>query len=116
MSNTKNNKTTESFGKFHFIERMFEGLPSDLWYIFMPTTEDGYYQLDTALIKLKAKQVERNQIMRIQKQFNLPFKPNMSMRETIIRVRILMLKKSKDFLQSEGNPLGNDNNNTDTEF
>ena len=89
-----------------YVQKMLQDIPKDLQSIFAPVTENGLVALEASLIKFGKAQKEREQVTALQKSFNLPFRPNMSLRETIIRVKIECLRRYRR--EKYGNPFYND--------
>ena len=75
-----------------FVQKMVEDIPEDLRDLFIPKTEDELLQLECQLVRLGKKEDIRTQVMRLQKKFNLPLRPNMSLKDVGVRIRIELLR------------------------
>jgi hypothetical protein len=70
------------------IREMLKGLPRELWSIFLPDSPKDLPWLETAIIAFKRRELEREQVISIQKLCGFPLRPNASLRETNIMARI----------------------------
>lgn len=84
-----------SFKSTQFVQKYLKTLPKDVRDIFTPVTEDELLQLELRLAHFGKIQKDKVQVMQLQKQFNLAFRPNMTLRDTIIRVKIEFLRRKK---------------------
>jgi hypothetical protein len=110
MAKDKNVKLFEGVGAFHVV-KMLEGMPEDLVDLFMPNDEDALAQLEMNIIKWSTRIKERAKVMQLQKHYSLPLRPNQSMRDVSIRLKILELKKNRKFKNGDDFLPGKDNNN-----
>jgi hypothetical protein len=94
MTKNKDDNKHEKMAAFHIL-KMFEGLPEELITIFVPDDKDALAQLEINIIQWLIKVKERERIMKLQKQYGLPLRPNQSLRDVTIRLKILELKKKK---------------------
>lgn len=92
---------------FHVV-KMLEGIPKDLVDLFTPDNEDGLIQLEINIVKWLAKVQERTKVMQLQKYYSLPLRPNQSLRDVTIRLKILELKKNQKFGGNDGDYLSSD--------
>ncbi|MCK4816857.1 hypothetical protein KA005_13895 [bacterium] len=97
MAKDKDNKYDAA--AFHVV-KMLEGIPKDLVDLFTPDDEDGLVQLEINIVKWLARAQERAKVMQLQKHHGLSLRPNQSLRDVTIRLKILELKKK---LKSGGN-------------
>lgn len=77
---------------FHAV-KMLEGIPKDLVDLFTPDDEDGLVQLEINIVRWLVRVQERAKVMQLQKHYDLPLRPNQSLRDVTIRLKILELKK-----------------------
>ena len=92
MAKDKNNK----YGAAAlYVVKMLEGIPKDLVDLFTPDDEDGLVQLELNIVKWLARAQERVKVMQLQKHHGLPLRPNQSLRDVTIRLKILELKERK---------------------
>jgi len=92
MTKDKDNKYKTSV---FYVVKMLEDIPKDLVDLFTPDDEDGLVQLELNIIKWLARVQERTKVMQLQKHHSLLLRPNQSLRDVTIRLKILELKKRK---------------------
>ena len=80
-----------------YVVRMLEGIPKDLIDLFTPNDADELAQLEINIVKWQARVQERVKVIRLQKYHKLPLRPNQSLRDVTIRLKILELKKRRKF-------------------
>lgn len=97
-------KSTEKFTyeRAVYVLKMLEGIPEDIKKIFIPDGEDELLELELNTTNFRAREKEREKVMQLQKQYNLPLRPNQMLREVMIRIRIMQLRKSKDGYKDNG--------------
>jgi hypothetical protein len=76
-------------------QAMLSGLPEDLIDIFLPDTVEELVRLETNILAFKARSIDREKVMSLQKLCDFPLRPNSSLREVNTRARIQGLKKDK---------------------
>ena len=91
---------------FHVV-KMLEGIPKDLVDLFTPNSEETLAQLEINIIIWLARSKVRENIMQLQKQHDLPLRPNQSLRDVAIRIKISEAKKKQQF---------KDNNSDDEDY
>jgi hypothetical protein len=74
------------------VREMLKGIPRELWDIFLPDSRKDLARLETAIVAFKRHEMEREQVISIQKLCGFPLRPNASLRETNIKARIQGLK------------------------
>ena len=74
-------------------QAMLAGLPDDLLDIFLPNTAEELARLETNILAFKARSIDRDKVMSLQKLCDFPLRPNSSLREVNTRARIQGLKK-----------------------
>jgi hypothetical protein len=80
---------------YHNIRRMLENVPRDLWPLFLPESADQLAQMETKIVKLRRREVERNKVMAIQKLCNFPLRPNDPLQETAAKAKIQGMKNGR---------------------
>lgn len=98
MTKDKNDKLFKGVAAFHVV-KMLEGIPEDLVDLFMPNDEDALAQLEMNIVNWSVKIKARAEVIRLQKRYELPLRPNQSLRDVTIRLKILKLKKNDDDFQ-----------------
>ncbi len=74
---------------------MFSNIPENLWDIFWPKNDREKFLLESRILLLKIREPERNEVMGLQKQCELPLHPNQPITETASMARIRGNKKGK---------------------
>ena len=85
--------STVSLKGAQFVLKMLKDIPEDVRYLFIPKTEDELFQLEFSLISFGKRQETRMKVIQIQKEFGLPLRPNMSLKEVGVLVRIELLRR-----------------------
>ena len=75
-------------------------IPSDLKDILLPD-EAQMSQLAITIKRLRIKEEERNYVIEIQRRYRIPLRPNESVKRTMIRVRLAILRKRRDADEGE---------------
>lgn len=98
---------------FHVV-RMLGGIPKDLVDLFTPNSKDELIQLEMNIVKWLARAQERAKVMQLQKFHGLLLRPNQSLRDVTICLKILELKKKRKFKDNSGlyPPSDNDKGNS----
>jgi hypothetical protein len=86
------NKALKSY---HNIQQMLNGIPAQLWDIFLPDNEEDLSRLETSILSFRARAEERNKVIAMQRLLGFPLRPNESLRKTQIRARIAGMQKDK---------------------
>lgn len=98
MAKDKNDKLSDKLSKeitaLHVV-KMLDGIPEDIADLFTPETEDELKQLELNIIQWLSRIQERQKVMQLQKRHGLPLRPNQSLRDVTIRLRILELKRKR---------------------
>jgi hypothetical protein len=79
------------------VKFMLDGVPKDIWWIFLPGDLDKLFLLESQVIEFKKKELERERVMAIQRLCNFPLRPNESLAEVQARARIQGKKNDKKF-------------------
>ena len=93
---TKDKFDHTKMAAFHVV-KMLKGIPEDLIDLFTPNNNDELTQLEINIVKWLTKVQDRAKVMTLQKRYGLPLRPNQSLRDVRIRLRILELKKNQKF-------------------
>jgi hypothetical protein len=80
---------------FPRIQRMLEGIPEELWPIFLPRYESGLSRLEDKIVLFEKRQRERDFVMNIQRLCDLPLRPNASPGEMRAIARLEGKKKDR---------------------
>lgn len=76
------------------VTNMLSSIPEDLHEMFMPDTTEELDELEMRLATFGKVQEDRGRVRILQSQFELSLRPNMSLEDTIVRVRVKILGKS----------------------
>ncbi len=110
MVRDKDDKLPERAALFYVV-KMLEGIPKDLADLFVPDGEDALMQLEINVVRWLAKVQEREKVIKLQKRYGLPIRPNQSLRDVTIRLKILELMKRKQKFNSRDDENNNDGRN-----
>lgn len=72
---------------FPSVKKMLESIPRELWYIFIPESEDGLAMLEADILAQEKRDTERKRVMAIQKLCGFPLRPNESLRDVVARAK-----------------------------
>lgn len=91
-------------GTFYALN-MFDGLPEDILDIFVPDDKEEMLQLEMNIVRWLARAKEREKVLQLQRTHNLPLRPNQSLRDVVIRLKIVELKQQDTYVDdTEGHP------------
>lgn len=84
---------------YHYdnIQMMLDGIPEELWSLFLPEEEDDLPDLEFNIIHFRRRASEREQVMALQTLCDLPLRPNQPLREARQRARLEGLRKGRVF-------------------
>jgi hypothetical protein len=85
-------KTKNAPGEYPLVSRYIARIPEDLRDLLIPPHEH-LAQFAAAVKALRTKEEERYYVLDIQRRYRIPIRPNESVKETMIRVRLAILKK-----------------------
>ena len=91
------------FENSHHVRAFLKSLPKSLRKQFTPTTPDDLIILETRLAKFSIFEKERDQVMHVQKRFDLPLHPNMSLEKVAVYARIVLMNKKRKAEYEENN-------------
>ena len=97
---TKVKIETDAYPELDFYKKQ---IPEDLWDIFIPYDETDLLKLSYDIKRLRIKEKERQYVLEIQNHYGLPIRPNATLKETMIRVRLKFLKKRKSIKNKNEN-------------
>lgn len=80
---------------FYNVRQMLEGIPRDIWDVFLPAAEEKLAVLESNILFFRRRAKDRDQVMSIQRLCGFPLRPNSSLRETNIKARLAGLQKEK---------------------
>ncbi len=70
-------------------------IPEELWYLFLPELPDELEAFSEALKSFRLREEERNYVMELQREYDIPIRPNESVKQTMIRVRLESIRERK---------------------
>ena len=82
----------KDFKDYPNVRRMLEKLPHDIWGFFLPKNHNDLYKVELKIISQKISERERNLVMALQRRYGFPVRPNASLREVNIKVKIHRMK------------------------
>jgi hypothetical protein len=88
------------------LEQYLAQIPADLREILTPGQEHSTEFAD-AIKSLTMKEEERSYVMAIQERYRIPLRPNESVKRTMIRVRLAILRRVRE-AEAEGEPIDTD--------
>jgi hypothetical protein len=96
------------------IKQYLANIPENVWDILLPESVDDLTEFSSDIRSCLTQGEEREFIMKVQLDHGLPLRPNASVRDTVIAVRIEHLRRKRRRLKSqppsdENPPLGGDN-------
>jgi len=75
--------------KYPEMKQYAESIPRQLWDLFLPLDISAFVEFSVTIKALRIKEKERDYIVELRKKYDLPFRPNTSIEETIKRVRLI---------------------------
>jgi len=88
------------------VEKYLARIPVDLRDLLTPHQEH-LAEFAAAIKSLPVKEEERSYVMAIQQNYRIPLRPNESVKRTMIRVRLAILKRRRE-AEAEGDPIDTD--------
>jgi hypothetical protein len=86
---------TKALRPFHNVRAMIRGIPRQLWDIFLPESLTGLPGLESSILALRTREVDRKKVIAIQQMCGFPLRPNAPLREMAAKVKILRMKRRK---------------------
>jgi len=80
-------------------ERYSREIPTDLHHLLLPVEPHQWRTFLVEAKKLRIREMERNYVMDLQSRHNLPVRPNESVKATMIRARLEVLKNRLQYLK-----------------
>ncbi len=77
------------------IEQYLREIPKELWEVFLPAEVGNFAGFAASIKSLRIREKERDYIIELRRKYDLPFRPNASIDETIKRVRLIRWKRKK---------------------
>lgn len=96
-----NKEFEKKLSSFPNIKFMLDGIPQDIWWIFLPGDLNKLFLLESQIIEFKKKELERERVMAIQRLCDFPLRPNESLAEVQARARI-QGKKNNNNIRRRG--------------
>lgn len=90
-----NDQIKKALDRNPLLRRYMDGIHEDVWELFLPKDQDEWPSLATAVIALRLVEEERRYVISLQHKYDLPLRPNESVKSTMIRVRIRRLRRRK---------------------
>lgn len=69
------------------VRAMLDGIAKELWYVFLPDTENGMAMLEADILAQRKRDKERRKVMALQKLCGFKLRPNESLRDVIVRAK-----------------------------
>lgn len=107
MAKDKNDRLSKETPPALHVVKMLANIPKDLVNLFTPDGEKSLAQFEVNIIKWLDRVSEREKVMRLQKHFDLPLRPNQSLRIATIYSKISELKRRQKFRNDDSSDKGN---------
>ena len=78
----------------HILE-LVEGLPPAIRKLLLPRDYEGMKRYERRLERLRIRERTRNSVMKLQRRFDLPLRPNARLPEVVATVRVRLLKEEQ---------------------
>ena len=75
------------------IDDHLAAIPINLWDLLVPANKEEHADFCARTHKLRVREVGRNYVMDLQRVYRIPLRPNESVKATMIRVRLMILKQ-----------------------
>jgi hypothetical protein len=96
MSNT----TQQTVGTYPLVEKYLSRIPKDLRELLGPAT-DRLDEFEAALKSLRLKEEERYYVMQLQRRHGLSIRPSESVKRTMIRARLAIVRKRREGVEDD---------------
>jgi len=93
-------RTKKAPGEYPLVSRYVARIPEDLRDLLIPPHEQ-LAEFATAVKSLRIKEEERYYVLDIQRRYRIPIRPNESVKETMIRVRLAIIRKRREAAEDE---------------
>lgn len=88
-----NYSKTKDIARDDCIENYVSVIPKNLRDLLIPANPDELSGFCSTIHKLRVREVEREYVMDLQRVYRIPIRPNESVKATMIRVRLKVLKQ-----------------------
>jgi hypothetical protein len=88
--------------QYPVIKEYLSNIPTDIWDLLLPDSPADLAQFSSDIRSCRAQQEERDFIMEVQIRHGLPLRPNASVRDTVIAVRIQHLREKRRRMKKHG--------------
>ena len=88
-------ETLAAIEEFPLVKQYSKRIPQDLWDIILPQSPDEFTAFSAAIKALRLKEEERNYVIELQQQYDMPLRPNATVKETMIQVRLNVLRERR---------------------
>jgi hypothetical protein len=89
------NDLRKTLNSYPNVLAMMDGIPEDLWEVFLPDTDEGLARMEANIVAYKARALDREKAMSLQRLCGFPLRPNVSLREASARARIQGLRNDQ---------------------
>jgi|GEM_PF-4288413 len=96
-------KPKKAPGEYPLVSKYVARIPEDLADLLIPPDEH-LARFASAIKALRIREEERNYVLDIQGHYRVPIRPNESVKETMIRVRLAILRKRREADEDENTP------------
>ena len=86
-------ETKKAIDRFPWLKRYLSGLPEDLWPQLLPDDPGDNPEFAQAVKGQRLLDEERSYVIALQQRYNMPLRPNMSVKDTMIGVRLRRWKQ-----------------------
>jgi hypothetical protein len=80
---------------FPHVRQYCRKIPEDLWDLLLPQLPDEFESFEAVLKALPFKEEERDYVMELQQEYDVPLRPNETVKETMIRVRLASIRERR---------------------
>ena len=80
-------------GKDQCTKDYLAAISRNLWDLLVPANPEMHTDFCATIHKLRVREVERNYVLDLQQVYRIPIRPNESVKATMIRVRLKILKQ-----------------------
>ncbi len=102
-----NESTNQTTSRYFLTEKYLSRLPEDIRYLLAPAA-DRRDEFEAAIKSLRRKEEERYYVMRLQKRYGLPIRPSETVKETMIRARLIILRRRHEMVEDDPGVVLND--------
>jgi len=85
----------QTTSRYFLLEKYLARIPEDIRYLLAPAA-DRLKEFEEAIKSLRRKEEERYYVMRLQRRYGLPIRPFETVKETMIRARLTILRKRRE--------------------